>query len=83
MEKTIYTRDYAIVLRLIKEARENSGITQVQLAKRLRLTQSYVSKIERGESRLDIVQLRTLCQTFGLSLTDFVKRLEEELRTRK
>ncbi len=83
MEKTIYTRDYAIVLRLIKEARENSGITQVQLAKRLRLTQSYVSKIERGESRLDIVQLRTLCQTFGITLTNFVKRLEEELGSKK
>lgn len=83
MEKTIYTRDYAVVLRLIKEAREKSGITQVQLAKRLRLTQSYVSKIERGESRLDIVQLRTLCQTFGITLSDFVKRFEEEMSRRK
>lgn len=83
MEKTIYTREYEIVLRLLKEARERAGITQVQLAKTLKQSQSFVSKIERGERRIDIVQLRTLCKLFGTTLLEFVTRLEKELGTLK
>jgi transcriptional regulator with XRE-family HTH domain len=79
MEKTIYSREYAVVLRLLREAREQAGITQVQLAKKLKLTQSFVSKIERGDRRLDVVQLRTLCRLFGISLLEFIKKLEAEL----
>src|SRR5690242_16046972 len=56
MEKTIYSREYAVVLRLLREAREKTGMTQVELAKKLKLTQSFVSKIERGDRRLDVVQ---------------------------
>ncbi len=82
MEKTIHTREYAAVLRLLREARQEAGLTQVQLAKKLRLTQSLFSKMERGELRLDIVQLRTICRVVGLSLTEFVERLERELAKR-
>ncbi len=83
MEKSIYTDVYAMVLRLLKEARERAGITQVDLAKRLELTQSFVSKIERGDRRLDIVQLRTLCQVYGMTLVDFAKRLEDEMKEKQ
>jgi transcriptional regulator with XRE-family HTH domain len=79
MEKTIYTREYEVVLRLLKEARENSRVTQVKLAKKLRQSQSFVSKIERGDRRLDIIQLRTICKLVGTTLPEFVQRLEEEL----
>lgn len=80
MEKSIHTREYATVLRLLKETRKDAGVTQVQLARKLRLTQSLLSKMERGECRLDIVQLRSMCQALGSSLADFVQRLERELR---
>ena len=79
MEKTIYTREYAAVLRLLKEARRKAGVTQVELARRLGLTQSQVSKLERGDTRIDVVQLRAMCAACGLSLLDFVKRLERHL----
>ncbi len=79
MEKTIYSREYAVVVRLLRKARERAGITQVELAKRIGLTQSQVSKIERGESRLDLVQVRTVCRVIGLTLIEFVKALEAEL----
>ena len=82
MEKSIYTREYAAVLRLLKEARDQADVTQVDLAKKLHQSQSYVSKVERGDRRLDIVQLRTICQTLGLTLMEFVQRLERELAKR-
>lgn len=79
MEKSIYTREYTVVLRLLKEARESAGITQVQLAKKLKQSQSFVTKMERGDRRIDIVQLRTICRILGTSLLEFVNRLEKEL----
>ena len=82
MDKTIYTREYTAVLRLLKKARESAGITQVQLAERLGQTQSFVSKIERGERRLDIVQLRTILKEFKMSLPKFVEQFESVLAKR-
>jgi transcriptional regulator with XRE-family HTH domain len=79
MEKTIYSREYAVVLRLLRAARDKAGITQVELAEKLGLTQSFVSKIERGDRRLDIVQLRTLCKALGVPLREFIEQLESEL----
>ena len=78
-EKSIYTDEYAVVLRLMKAARKKSGVTQVELAERLGQTQSFVSKIERGDRRLDIVQLRSILREFSVTLPQFVAQLEADL----
>lgn len=52
------------------------GLTQAQLAEKLGVDQSIVSKIERNERRLDIVELKEICTALGLSLQDFVQRFE-------
>lgn len=82
MEKTIHTNDYAVVLKLLRHFRKDAKVTQVELARKLRLTQSQFSKMERGETRLDIIQVRIICRIFGLSLADFVQKLERELAKR-
>ena len=82
MEKTIFTEEYAALLALLRETRKAAGLTQVQLAERVGETQSYVSKLERGELRLDVIQLRTLCLAFGTTLPGFVAKLEERLAKR-
>jgi transcriptional regulator with XRE-family HTH domain len=79
MEKSIYTREYKVLLRLLRETRESAGVTQVELAQRLAQTQSYVSKIEMGDRRLDLVQLRTILAALDTSLGDFVSRFEGSL----
>jgi ribosome-binding protein aMBF1 (putative translation factor) len=79
MEKTIYTREYSVLLGILKEAREQAGMTQVQLADKLSQSQSFVSKFERGDRRIDLIQLRTICQILGLSLGEFVERMEREI----
>lgn len=82
MDKSIYTREYAVVLRVLREARKEAGFTQVELGKKLRQTQSFVTKVECGDRRLDIIQLRTICRFLGLTLAEFVGRLEDELAKR-
>lgn len=79
MEKSIYTREYKVILRLLRETRERADVTQVELARRLAQTQSYVSKVELGDRRLDLVQLRTILAALGTGLGDFVARFEDAL----
>ena len=65
-----------IVLGLLRAARQEAGMRQVDLADRLGQPQSYVSKYESGERRLDILELRQICNALGISLEAFIRRLE-------
>jgi len=83
MEKSIHSARYAVFLRVLRQARQRAGLTQVQLAKKIGETQTFVSKCERGERRVDVVELRTFCQAFGVSLKVFVASLERVFRKTK
>lgn len=76
MRKTIFSRDHRDFLVLLRKFREENGITQATLASRLGVTQSFVSKCERGERRLDVVELRAWCRALGISLRAFVVRFD-------
>ena len=56
MEKSVHTAEYAALLEMLREARRRAGVTQVELAARLRKSQSFVSKVEVGETRVDVIQ---------------------------
>jgi transcriptional regulator with XRE-family HTH domain len=79
MDKSIYSREYETFLRRLRAARLRAGLTQVQLAARLGQTQSFVSKCERGERRLDLVEVRAFCVAMGVSLPRFVAALDKEI----
>jgi transcriptional regulator with XRE-family HTH domain len=83
MEKSVHTREYAVLLHLLRETRRAAGVTQVELAERIGESQSHLSKLERGEVRLDLIQLRTLCRALGTTLTAFVAELERSLAARR
>jgi transcriptional regulator with XRE-family HTH domain len=83
MEKSIYTDEYAVLLALLRETRRAASLTQVELARKIDQSQSFVSKAEIGERRLDVIQLRILCQAMGTTLCAFVSKLEERLATKK
>jgi transcriptional regulator with XRE-family HTH domain len=79
LEKSVHTAEYAALLDLLREARRRAGVTQVELAARLNKSQSFVSKVEVGETRLDVIQLRTILRALGTSLREFVTRLDARL----
>jgi transcriptional regulator with XRE-family HTH domain len=66
----------AQLLELLRQVRVEAGLRQVDLAKKLHQPQSFVSKYESGERRLDLLELRQVCAAVGTSLEDFVKRFE-------
>jgi transcriptional regulator with XRE-family HTH domain len=65
---------------LLRRVRADAGLTQTDVAQRLGQPQSFVSKYESGERRLDILELRQVCQAVGIPLHEFIRRLEEALR---
>ena len=79
MEKSVHTREYEVLLKLLRETRRAAGFTQVQLAESIGETQSHLSKMERGEVRLDLLQLRTICHALGTMLPTLVAELETRL----
>lgn len=71
MSKTIHTQANDIFRELIKETRLSKNCTQADVAKSLGLPQSYVSKYEGGERRLDFVETVLVCEALGMSIEDF------------
>jgi len=67
------------LLSLLREVRSDAGLRQVDLAERLGQPQPYVSRYESGERRLDILELRQVCDAVGITLEEFVARLEKRL----
>jgi transcriptional regulator with XRE-family HTH domain len=64
----------------VKEARRREGLTQEQLANKLGVPQSWVSKVESGERILSFVETRILCAALGMSLSKWVIAYERTLR---
>lgn len=59
--------------------REAAGVTQAELAERLGQTQTYVSKCERGQRRVDVVEFRSFCAHLNISFDDFMEQLDSEI----
>ena len=62
---------------LLREVRQEAGLRQTDLAKRLGQPQSFISKYESGERRLDLPELRQVCKAIGIPLKQFVERFED------
>ena len=79
MQKAIHSESQNVLRQVLKSIRTDAGLTQQQLAERLGVPQSFISKYESGERRLDLVELRDICKALGISLSAFVKRFEDLL----
>jgi transcriptional regulator with XRE-family HTH domain len=79
MPKTIYRPEHVALLRLLKRYRTESKLTQAECSKALNRPQSFMSDVENGTRRLDIVQLRDLCAVLGISLSRLVQELEDAI----
>ena len=72
MDKTIYDKEYKVFVKLLRKAREDAGLTQVQTAKKLGSTQAYISKVESGQLRVDVAQLKKFATMYGKSISYFL-----------
>ncbi len=79
MKKSVFTREYQVLLQVLHAARKKAQVTQVELASRLGRSQSFVSKCERGERRLDVVQFRETCHALGTTFPKIINEFERRL----
>ena len=79
MGKSLSSTEGEKLAALLRSVRSEAGLTQSEVAERLELPQSFVSKYESGERRLDLVELRQICKVLKISLSDFVRRFEKEI----
>jgi hypothetical protein len=79
MKRPMRSTERAAMLCLLVRLREAAGINQTTLAARLRITQSQVSKFERGERTLDVLRLRAWLLALGIEWTPFADALDQEL----
>jgi len=72
MPKSIHSQEYRKVVEKLKEARQESELKQTEVAEKLGVPQSFVSKVERGERRLDITELKRFADVYKKPLSFFV-----------
>jgi len=75
VEKSIYSAEYQQLCALLRQLRRAAGLTQAEVAERLNVPQSFVSKYESGERRLDVIELRHVAEALGATLEKVVSEL--------
>ena len=68
--KSIYSDDYINIISVLRAIRINKNTTQAEMAKLLNTTQSFVSKVENRERRLDVIELLSWIDALDVSVSD-------------
>jgi transcriptional regulator with XRE-family HTH domain len=79
MAKTLYRTENSVLRRMLRDARERAGLTQVDVSKSIGKSQTFLSDVERGVRRLDVIELWEICQAMGVDLSDFIAQFQAEL----
>ena len=73
MSRTIQSKEYAKIIKRLREARAEVGLRQIDVAKKLKRPQSYISRIESGEYRVDVLEVKKLAEIYKKSIEYFIK----------
>jgi transcriptional regulator with XRE-family HTH domain len=83
MLKFVGSAEQSILQNLLKRFRTDANLKQSELAEILNQSQSFVSKYESGERRLDLLELWQICQALNITLSEFVAEFERQLNETK
>lgn len=80
MLKSLHSKQNDVFLALLKDRRQAIPMRQADLASRLGHAQATVSKVERGERRLDVIELRAWLRALDVDFLTFMRRLDDGLQ---
>lgn len=72
MGSNLYSKEHKIIVEKLKKARREAGLDQIEVAKKLGRSQSYLSKIESGQRKIDIIQLKKFAKLYKKEINFFV-----------
>jgi len=78
--RNLRTEKHKALLKVLKATRIEAGFRQVDLAEKLTVPQSMISKYESGERRIDFLELIEICDALGISMTEFVQKLDQAIK---
>lgn len=73
MTRSRQTKEYAYFVGRLRKAREEAGLTQVEVAKKLKRPQSHISNVESGQQRVDVVELQNFAKIYNKDIKYFIK----------
>lgn len=73
MTRSRQTKEYAYFVERLRKAREEAGLTQVQVAKKLKRPQSHISNVESGQQRVDVIELQFFAKIYNKNINYFIK----------
>lgn len=77
MTRALHSHTYKRLRRSLQQARADAGMTQAQVAARMRRPQSFVSKIENGERHINVVEFIQLCRAIGVAPSDVMAQFDD------
>jgi ribosome-binding protein aMBF1 (putative translation factor) len=77
MTRSAFSRQAEQFREMMRAERERAGLTQTMLSQQLERPQSYVSKYERGERRLDVIEFLEVARIVGFDASRFIERLQQ------
>jgi len=83
MKKSLHSREQKALSKALRHVRKRAGLSQLELSQKLEKPQSFVSKYESGERRLDFLEIRTICLATKTSLPEFIGIFENFLESRE
>jgi transcriptional regulator with XRE-family HTH domain len=82
--KSVHSEPYKLLLEMLVEARNRSGLTQAELAARLGRPQPFISFVERGERRIDVIEFYAIMQALGAdpqrAFQELITKLPDKLQ---
>jgi transcriptional regulator with XRE-family HTH domain len=70
---TIHTKEYRALITKLVQAREDAGLTQTDVAEKLEVHQSFISKIETCQRRVDVLELQKFAKIYGVEISDLMQ----------
>jgi len=72
MSANLYSKEHKTIVEKLKKARKEAGLDQIEVSKKLGRSQSYLSKIESGQRKIDIVQLKKFAKIYKKDINYFI-----------
>ena len=80
MIKSVHSEPYSVFAALLVDARKGAGMRQIELAQKLNKPQSFVSKFECGERRLDVIEFLVIMDALGADPVAILAQASKALR---